>query len=209
MHYLIWPLITPWHRSHFRMKKRKLRKLKLPKATQLGNDRTWKFSNLGIFALKATVDLLPHEASEASSCLVLSLLVWGYMWKCVKQECKGELKWRGVHTTERRRARESWGKRYWEGRFVPRKRLEKECDRKLDPGGLEMEFGIMMSTIIREMFDSSSLYPLGLVPRSYTLLLAVTGFSEQEKEAWNRRSKNKVAPALHRGSGSYKVLSVG
>lgn len=38
------------------------------------------------------------------------------------------------------------------------------CDRKLDPGGLEVEFGIMMSTITKEMFDSFSLTLLALLP---------------------------------------------
>ena len=35
---------------------------------------------------------------------------------------------------------------------------------EVGPGGLEVEFGIMMSTIIREMFDSSSLTLLALFP---------------------------------------------
>lgn len=64
------PLINLLHRFQYRMKNRMLRKVNLSKVTQLGSDRHWKFSNLGIFALKTTEESLPHEAPEALSCLV-------------------------------------------------------------------------------------------------------------------------------------------
>lgn len=60
------------------MKRRKLRKSNLPRTTQLGSERTWKFSNLGIFVLKTTEDVLLHEASEVWSHL-LGLEPFGLM----------------------------------------------------------------------------------------------------------------------------------
>ena len=55
---------------------KKERNSKPPKTTQLGNAKIWKFSNLGIFALKATADLLPPDTPKALSCLALNHLVW-------------------------------------------------------------------------------------------------------------------------------------
>lgn len=48
-----------------------------------------------------------------------------------------------------------------DGIFVPRKRLGKAFDWKLDPGGLEVEVG---PKVIRGMFDSSSITLLALFP---------------------------------------------
>lgn len=92
---------------------------------------------------------------------------------------KGELTWRRVHPVENRKAPEHRGKRYWEGVSSPGRDWGKEFDRKLETGGLEVEFGILMSTF------SLTLWALS---RSHTLMLALTGFLEQEKEL-NRRTK--------------------
>lgn len=84
MHCLIWPLITPWHRFQFRPKKRKFRKLNLPKGAQLGHDRTWKFSNLRIFVLKTTEDFC---------CLMRLLRHYPFWFEAIWSEGKCESVW--------------------------------------------------------------------------------------------------------------------
>lgn len=135
MHCLIWPLITPWHRFQFRSKKRKLRKLNLPQGTQLGNDRTWKFSNLRMFVLKTTEDLVPHDALEALSLLTI--------WSEGRCESVWSRNAKGNSNAESRRHLNTEGKEWGSAQGRDR---GKEWDRKLEPKGLGVEFGILLST---------------------------------------------------------------
>lgn len=195
MHCLIWPLITPWHRFQFRSKKRKLRKLNLPQGTQLGNDRTWKFSNLRMFVLKTTEDLVPHEALEALSLLA----IWseGRCESVWSRNAKGNS---NAEESTPQRAGGTWTRKEKSG-VQPR---EETGGRSETGSWSPKDWGWSLEFCCQHV--SSPAGPGSQVPHPSAGSDGL--FLEQKKKEQNRKNRNKAALTLLWGGGRYKNLSV-
>lgn len=152
--------------------------MKPPKTTQLDNVKIWKFSNLGIFALKATADLLPHEAPPRH------YPVWLWTIWC---EAKCESVW-SRDGKGNSNGKESILQRAGEHITVRENTLRREiCPQEETGEGMWQEVGLWRAGGGIWDYDVNHHqgnvwfifpHPLGIVPRPYILLLALTGFSE-------------------------------